>query len=131
MWLMTSLFAGFFGLYFVHLAWAVIRLRRARQVALGAQGFQDLEGAIRAHGNFAEYVPLGLILLGLLESHGVHPALVALLGGVLAVGRVLHAQALKTGRLKLRVRGMVLTFVAIITLAVANIGFGVWGFLRA
>ena len=119
----TSFFAGLFALYFVRLAFNVIRLRRENKVALGAGGFSDLEGAIRAHGNFAEYVPLGLILLGLFESHSVHPAFVAVLGGLLAMGRFLHAQALSHGNLKLRVRGMMLTFGTLVTLAVVNIVF--------
>jgi uncharacterized membrane protein YecN with MAPEG domain len=101
----------------------VIRLRRANKVALGAGGFSDLEGAIRAHGNFAEYVPLGLILLGLFESYSVHPAFLAVLGGLLALGRFLHARALSQGNLKLRVWGMMLTFGTLVTLAVVNIVF--------
>ena len=119
----TSFFAGLFTLYFVRLAFRVIRLRRANKVALGAGGFSDLEGAIRAHGNFAEYVPLGLILLGLFESHSVHPGWVVVLGGLLALGRVLHARALGDANLKLRVRGMMLPFGTLVTLAVLNIGF--------
>ena len=121
----TSFFAGLFALYFVRLAFNVIRLRRENKVALGAGGFSDLEGAIRAHGNFAEYVPLGLILLGLFESHSVHPAFVAVLGGLLALGRFLHARALSQGNLKLRVWGMMLTFSALVTLAILNIVFAV------
>ena len=119
----TSLFAGLFALYFVRLAFNVIRLRRVNKVALGDGGASDLEGAIRAHGNFAEYVPIGLILLALMESHRAHAWFVALLGGLLALGRVLHAHALSKGDLKLRVRGMMLTFGTLITLAVANIVF--------
>jgi hypothetical protein len=101
----------------------VIRLRRVNKVALGAGGFSDLEGAIRAHGNFAEYVPLGLVLLGLFESHSVHPVFVAGLGGLLALGRFLHERALSQSNLKLRVQGMMLTFGTLVTLAVVNIAF--------
>lgn len=119
----TSFFAGLFTLYFIRLAFDVIRLRRANKVALGAGGFTDLEGAIRAHGNFAEYVPLGLILLGLFESQSVHPLFVSVLGGLLALGRFLHARALSHANLKLRVRGMMLTFGTLITLAILNIMF--------
>ena len=117
----TSLFAGLLTLYFVRLASQVIRLRRANKVALGAGGHSDLEGAIRAHGNFAEYVPLGLVLLGLVESHGIYPAVVAVLGTTLALGRWWHARALSQSNLKLRVRGMVLTFGTLTTLALLNI----------
>jgi len=121
----TSFFAGLFALYFVHLAFAVIRLRKANQVSLGAGGVAELEQAIRAHGNFAEYVPLGLILLGLFESHSVHPVFVAVLGGLFALGRFLHAQALSKANLKFRVRGMILTFGTLVTLAIVNITFAV------
>jgi uncharacterized membrane protein YecN with MAPEG domain len=117
----TSLFAGFFTLLFMRLARNVIGLRRANKVALGAGGVSALEGAIRAHGNFAEYVPLGLILLGLLESKNMHPAIVVVLGGLFFLGRLLHAQALTHANLKLRVRGMVLTFGTLTTLAILNI----------
>lgn len=119
----TSFFAGLFALYFVRLAFAVIRLRKANKVSLGAGGVAELEQAIRAHGNFAEYVPLGLILLGLFESHGTHPVFVAVLGGLFALGRVLHAQALSKANFKFRVRGMVLTFGTLVTLAILNIIF--------
>jgi uncharacterized protein len=119
----TSLFAGLFALYFIRLAFAVIRLRRSNKVALGAGGVAELEGAIRAHGNFAEYVPLGLILLGLLELHTIHPAWVVALGGLFALGRLMHAHALSKGNLKLRVRGMMLTFGGLIALSIANIAF--------
>jgi uncharacterized membrane protein YecN with MAPEG domain len=34
----------------------------------GDGGDPEMSQAIRAHGNFAEYVPLGLILLGLVRA---------------------------------------------------------------
>jgi uncharacterized membrane protein YecN with MAPEG domain len=121
----TSFFAGLFALYFVRLAAQVIRLRRANKVALGSGGFDDLEAAIRAHGNFAEYVPLGLLLLALLESHSPHPLIVMTLGVTLGLGRFFHARALHQGNLKYRVRGMMLTFGTLITLAIVNIIYAV------
>lgn len=116
----TSFFAGLLTLYFVRLAFDVIRLRKSNKVSLGAGGVSELEKAIRAHGNFAEYVPLGLILMGLLESHRFHPIGLAVLGALLAVGRFLHAQGIKHMNLKNRVRGMVLTFGSLGTLAIIN-----------
>lgn len=116
----TSFFAGLLTLYFVRLAFDVIRLRKSNKVPLGAGGVSELEKAIRAHGNFAEYVPLGLILMGLLESHRFHPIGLAVLGALLAVGRFFHAQGIKRMNLKNRVRGMVLTFGSLGTLAIIN-----------
>lgn len=117
----TSIFAALLALYFVRLAFAVIRLRRGNKVALGAGGIADLEGAIRAHGNFAEYVPLGLILMALLEANNGHPALLLAIGSGLTVGRVLHATALGRGDLKLRVKGMKLTIATLIATSVLNV----------
>ena len=121
----TAFFAGVFALFFVRLAFVVIRMRRSNRVALGAGGVKELEGAIRAHGNFAEYVPVGLILLGLLELHGLYPALLFAIGALFALGRVLHASALHRGDLNLRVRGMMLTFGMLVTMSIMNIVFAV------
>lgn len=119
----TSFFAGLLGLYFVLLAIDVIRLRRANQVALGDGGFSDLERAIRAHGNFAENVPLGLILLGLFEAYSAQPVYVAVLAGLLTLGRIFHARGLRHAKLNFRVLGMLLTFGALIALSIIDIGF--------
>jgi uncharacterized membrane protein YecN with MAPEG domain len=51
----------------------------------------------------------------------MHPAIVVVLGGLFFLGRLLHAQALTQANLKLRVRGMVLTFGTLTTLAILNI----------
>ena len=117
----TALTAGFLTLYYMRLALAVIRLRKINQVSLGAGGNTELEAAIRVHGNFAEYIPLGLILLGLLESHSAHPLVIAVLGCALVLGRFYHAQGLRLSDIKYRVRGMKLTFGTLATLAILNI----------
>jgi uncharacterized membrane protein YecN with MAPEG domain len=121
----TALFASVFTFFFIRLAFNVIKLRQSNRVALGTGGFDDLESAIRAHGNFAEYVPLGLILLGLLEANDGHQGLVAALGVTLLIGRLFHAQGLKTGNLKKRVRGIKLTFGTLTTLAIVNIVYAI------
>ena len=63
MLLITSVIAAALTIIFVKLSFAVIGLRRKNQVGLGSGGHEDLERAIRAQGNFAEYVPFGIILL--------------------------------------------------------------------
>ena len=49
---------------------------------------------IRGHANFAEYVPLALIMLGVLELSGASPYLLHGLGVALLAGRLLHGYAL-------------------------------------
>ena len=63
----TAVFASILALMFIKLSLGVIALRRKNKVSLGAGGVDELERAMRAHGNFAEYVPLGLFLMGALE----------------------------------------------------------------
>ncbi len=59
MLLVTSFIAAMLTAIFIKLSFAVIGLRRKNQVGLGSGGYEDLERAIRAQGNFAEYVPFG------------------------------------------------------------------------
>ena len=92
-------------------------------MALGDGGRQDLQQAIRSHGNFAEYVPLGLILLGCLEANHIHWTIVLLLGGVFTAGRLFYAKAFleATPNTELRVKGMKFTLWGLQALAATNV----------
>jgi uncharacterized membrane protein YecN with MAPEG domain len=68
--LITPFYAALLALLYVGLAVRVIQLRRSERVALGDGGRQSLQRATRVHANFAEYVPLALILLVLAELTG-------------------------------------------------------------
>jgi uncharacterized membrane protein YecN with MAPEG domain len=46
--------------------------------------------ASRSQANFAEYVPLSLLLLGLIESGGGAPLFVEIMAGLLIIARILH-----------------------------------------
>lgn len=107
----VTLYAGLLGLLYLPLAANVIRIRRADRISLGDGGNTLLERRIRAHGNFAEYVPIALILIALAEAGGSPPWLIHGLGIALVIGRAMHAFALSslTLRLRARVGGMVLT----------------------
>jgi uncharacterized membrane protein YecN with MAPEG domain len=76
----TAVFASILALMFIKLSLGVIALRRKNKVSLGAGGVDALDRAIRAHGNFAEYVPLGLCLIGALELNGAPLEIVGALG---------------------------------------------------
>lgn len=112
----TAIYAGLLALLFVLLSVRVISLRRAGRVGLGDGGDALLARRIRVHGNFAEFVPLGLILIGLSESLGVAPMLVHGLGLALLVGRVSHAWGVSQPNevLVFRSVGMVLTFAVLV-----------------
>jgi uncharacterized membrane protein YecN with MAPEG domain len=125
MLLVTAIFASILALMFIKLSLDVIGVRRKNKVSLGAGGVDELERAIRAHGNFAEYVPLGLFLIGALELNEAPLELVAPLGFLLIAGRYFHAKGINQPppEFNHRVRGMKLTFAALGLSALANIAW--------
>ncbi len=122
----TPLYAGLATLFFVFLSFRVIGMRRAAHVALGDGGDRLLMRRLRAHGNFAEYVPLAIVLMALAELQDTSVWILHFIGVVLIAGRLVHAYGVsqEPERIKLRVAGMVLTFTALITGALANLGLG-------
>lgn len=114
-----SLYAALLALLFVALSIRIIRLRRNLHIALGDSGNETLLRAISVHANFAEYVPLCLILLYLVEGQGAHPALLHGLGVILLMGRLSHAFGVSQANenFRFRVIGMALTFTTLITLS--------------
>src|ERR1041385_6699892 len=84
-------YAAVLGLIFIVLSARVIAMRRQTRVRLGAGGNEVLERRIRVQGNFAEYVPLTIILLTFLELNGATKWLVHVLCIALLLGRCIHA----------------------------------------
>lgn len=120
----TSLYAGLLALIFLALSSRVIVFRRGNQVSLGDGESKDLRQRNRAHGNFAEYAPLGLILLACVELQGAPALVVHILGLMLFLGRLLHAIAFWVHPMimKFRVYGMLLTLFMFLFAAVGLIG---------
>ncbi len=107
---LTLLFAGICALIHVALTGLVIVRRVQARVDLLDGGDVTLLRRIRAHGNFSETAPMALLLLALLELHGLSPAWLWGLGLGLVLGRVLHASSLLTNNASWNRRGgMVLT----------------------
>ena len=125
MLLITSIIAVVLTGMFIKLSLAVIALRRKNKVGLGSGGHEDLERAIRAQGNFAEYVPFGLILIACLELNGAPWWLVAVPGGALIIGRAIHAKGINIPPpdFSKRVLGMKFTFYTLMALMILNLGW--------
>ena len=125
MLLVTSIVASILTIIFIRLSFAVIGLRKKNKVSLGSGGHEDLERAIRAQGNFAEYVPFGIILIACLELNGAPWWLVALPGITLIIGRLSHAKGINVPPpdFSKRILGMKLTFVTLMALIVLNVGW--------
>ncbi len=108
-------YAAVLAVWYIFLSLRVIRMRVANRVGLGDANQPRLRRAIRVHANFSEYVPLALILLTFVELQQAAPSLVHALCLSLLLGRIIHGYAVSQENepARLRVAGMVLTFLAI------------------
>jgi uncharacterized protein len=108
-------------LIYIYLAIRVIRLRRSGRIGIGTGGNPLLERAMRVHANFAEYVPLALLLLAFVEIQARPKWLVHALCVVLLVGRAVHAYGVSQEREDIRLRsiGVVATFAVLVIAALA------------
>lgn len=115
-----SVYASLLAFLFVFLSIRIIRLRRSLGIALGHEENPDMLRAMRVQANCAEYVPIALLLIFLVESSAAHPMLVHALGIALVIGRVSHAIGVSRNpeNFNFRVFGMTLTFAVLLVCAV-------------
>jgi len=90
--IITPLYAGLLALWFLALSARVVQKRNT--ISLGDGGDPEMLRRIRGHGNFAEYVPLILLMIGFLEVSHFPAWLLHTLGATLLVSRLLHGYAL-------------------------------------
>lgn len=73
-------------------AWAAFVEKLTQRMMVAPEGDNGmLQRMIRAHGNFIEYVPLGLLFLVALELMGAPIGLLWMLGTMLILARIAHA----------------------------------------
>ena len=111
----TPIYAGCLALLFVVLSVRVVLRRRTAKVSVGDGGDKDLIKRIRVQANCAEYAPLGILLLLIVELSGAAALTVHELGLMLVAGRAMHAvgMGLTPQIPALRIIGMGLTFTMI------------------
>jgi uncharacterized membrane protein YecN with MAPEG domain len=124
----TAFHAGLLGFGFLYLSLRVVQQRHAYRLALGTQ-HRLVERAVRAHGNFAEYVPLALVMMALAEANGLPDWALHVLGVVLLAGRAAHAYGIsrEPEEMKWRSIGMGLTFTMLGAASAALIGLAAAG----
>ena len=118
----TGFYLAILALIFLVLGLQVSRLRRGNRVLFGDGDNRELRSAIRAHANFAEYVPIIVLMVALLEMSGLPALRVHLLMGTLLVARLLHPLGMYVGPRTLqfqicRVGGISLTLIVLLTAA--------------
>lgn len=87
---LTAFYGAVLAIIFAALSLWVVAGRVGGDILHGDGGNDTLLRRIRSHGNFAEYVPFALLLIGLLEAHGASHPLVRTLLLLLVVARILH-----------------------------------------
>ena len=125
----TLISASFLGLLLVYLSINVSKNRQRAKVNLGIGDDEGLLVASRAQGNFVEYAPFGLILIGLLEYSRVSWYLVMGVAVALVVGHYMHGLSLGKfeGRNPFRFYGTILTWLSLLVASIAGLlkGYGV------
>jgi uncharacterized membrane protein YecN with MAPEG domain len=115
----VPVYAAVFALMFIFLSIRVIGQRRSSRVPIGHSGSALLERRIRVQGNFAEYVPLTLLLLTFVELKAWPAWLLHALALALLAGRIVHAYGVGSidEDFRFRVTGMAMTFTVMGTAA--------------
>ena len=114
-------YAAILVLIFVFLSVRVIQMRGSAKIGLGHGDNPVMERLIRVHGNFAEYVPLALLLLAFMEMQSQSRYLIHILCIVLIIARVVHAIGVTpvNENFQMRVASVAATFGVLIVAAIA------------
>jgi uncharacterized protein len=115
----TGIYAAIAALMVIVLSFRVIFRRQLMKTGIGDGGDHELSKRIRVHANAIEYLPLGLILLMLVEWNQTLPMLVHGFGIALILGRLMHAFGLSktSGPSPGRVVGMIVTLMTLLGMA--------------
>lgn len=114
----TALWSGLMIGLLVVLGVRVGMARRSGKVVLGDGGQAGVLLATRVFGNAAEYIPVAIGAMTVLTLLGMPAYVLHGLGGVLFLGRLIHAATLSTERATLgRIIGMSLTWLPLLLAA--------------
>lgn len=121
----TSILTGVCALLMVLLSVPVSLRRTKMKAARGDAGDRDLGNLIRAHGNFIEYAPLGLLALAFVEAGGWGAQYVWTVGLLLLAGRLLHACGMFMNSVPMKGAGMLATHLSFLASGVLLLS-GAW-----
>jgi uncharacterized protein len=123
-------YAALLTFLYIFLSSRVIQSRAVNRIGLGTGGHRGLERRMRIHANFAEYVPLALLLLAFMEMQGRAAWILHLLCVALVLARIGHVIALWDEKeiFWLRATSVTATFVIMAAAAVSVLAraFQVW-----
>lgn len=117
----TLLYGGLTALLVTVLGANVSRLRGAHKAFVGDVLPPGMVRPVRAHGNAAEWAPIGILLLLVLELSGLGSMPLHILGGSFLLGRLLHAFGVYTKSLA-SVAGATINYLVLLVMS----GWAIW-----
>jgi uncharacterized membrane protein YecN with MAPEG domain len=119
----VPIYAAVLTFIYIFLSSRVIQSRIVNRIGLGTGGHRGLERRMRIHANFAEYVPLALLLLVFMEMQDSSAWLLHLLCVALVLARIGHAVALWDEKeiAPLRIASVMTTFIVLAVAALSLI----------
>ncbi|MFQ5563932.1 MAG: MAPEG family protein [Parvularculaceae bacterium] len=116
----AGFWVGLHALLLIYLSYRVGKARSTHKIDLGDGGVEDVQRAIRTHGNYTEYAPLALIGLFGLAMLGAPASFIHGLGGIFFFGRIAHMLGLGMGAWKQgRMVGTLLTMLTLLVTSVS------------
>jgi uncharacterized membrane protein YecN with MAPEG domain len=122
-------YAALLALIFVILSARVVQMRASTKIMIGIGNNPVIERRIRVHGNFAEYVPLAVLLLAFMEMQSQPRLVIHILCIALVVARIVHAIGVTPvdENFPMRVASVLTTFAVIIVASLMLLYYGLLG----
>ncbi|MBT8097608.1 MAG: glutathione S-transferase [Woeseia sp.] len=122
----TLMYAGIFAIFALVLSFRAGGYRGSVGVSIlyGDPVNMELAERVRVHQNFLEYVPIMLILMGLIEANGGSSIFLYIVGDLLIIARIVHAIGLKHDNMAHKARAIGAGGTGLITLVTAV--YGIW-----
>jgi len=122
----TAIYASLLALFalFLSARAGIFRGKSGISILYGDPVNAELAERVRVHQNFLEYVPMILILMGVIELNGGSTTILHAVGILLIVARVAHLMGLKHDNMAHVGRAIGAGGTALITLASA--GYSLW-----
>jgi uncharacterized protein len=117
----TSLYAGLLGIVMLILAALVSGLRMKLRSSIGITDTPQLFEAVRRHGNFIEWVPFILLLMGIAELNGLTHSHLHTIGVLLVIARILHPIGIRHDQIPQPIRAIGGTLTFFITLYLCGV----------
>ena len=126
----TALYASIMMIFALALSFHAGGFRGSTGISVlfGNPENMELVQRVRVHQNFLEYVPLALILMGIIEINGGNTTFLHVFGIVLIISRIAHAIGLKHDNMGHPGRVIGAGGTALISLVAA--GYALWMVIR-